>query len=224
MSAAACASSATAGASFASARPDDAVVVADPAPAPSSPRPDPVEAAAEACTVFCAGPLLEAVQLAGVFNDSKTFVDMPLLLDPSAALAQFNTSFPGGSARNATPAALAAFVAAHFGPVGSDVANCTPADFRPLPPRIVEHVEANASRAFALAVNAIWPQLCRKATPDVLQYPSRHTLLATPHPMIVPGGRFRESYYWDSCVACLAAMPPPRAQAELGWGERASSV
>ncbi len=192
--AAGCASLATAGASLFP--PPSAV---GPAPAPAAP-PDPAEAAAEACTVFCAGPLLEAVQLAGLFNDSKTFVDMPLLLEPSAALAQFNASFPDG-ARNASPTALAAFVSTRFGPVGSDVANCTPPDFHPLPPRIVERVQANASRAFALAVNAIWPQLCRKATPDVIQSPSRHTLLATPHPMIVPGGRFRESYYWDSCVA-----------------------
>ena len=44
-----------------------------------------------ACTVFCSGPLLAAVQLAAppLFNDSKTFVDMPLLVDPEAALAAF---------------------------------------------------------------------------------------------------------------------------------------
>jgi hypothetical protein len=32
-----------------------------------------------ACSVYCSGPLLAAVQLSGIFNDSKTFVDMPML-------------------------------------------------------------------------------------------------------------------------------------------------
>lgn len=32
------------------------------------------------CThpVYCTGPLLDAVQRAQIFNDSKTFVDMPM--------------------------------------------------------------------------------------------------------------------------------------------------
>lgn len=33
----------------------------------------------EACSVYCTGPVLEAVQLAGIFDDGKTFVDMPML-------------------------------------------------------------------------------------------------------------------------------------------------
>lgn len=41
----------------------------------------------EACSVYCRGPVLEAVQLAGIFNDSKTFVDMPML-EVSAAWLQ----------------------------------------------------------------------------------------------------------------------------------------
>ena len=28
--------------------------------------------------------------------------------------------------------------------------------------------------------------------------PAQHSLLPLSHPFIVPGGRFREAYYWDS--------------------------
>lgn len=30
------------------------------------------------------------------------------------------------------------------------------------------------------------------------EHPSRHSLLYIPHQFIVPGGRFRELYYWDA--------------------------
>ena len=153
-------------------------------------------AAAAPCAVFCSGSILEAVQLGGLFNDSKTFVDRPLLVSPETAVAAFEAAFP--NPLNASREALAAFVEEYFDSVGSDLVNCTPPDYRPAPPRITRNVQANASLQFALDINAIWPQLCRKATPDVVAAPDRHTLLATPHPMIVPGGRFRESYYWDS--------------------------
>ncbi len=36
--------------------------------------------------IILPGPILEAVQLLAVFNDSKTFVDMPLRTDPDIAL------------------------------------------------------------------------------------------------------------------------------------------
>ena len=157
-----------------------------------------VGTAASSCSVFCQGPILQAVQLSGLFNDSKTFVDRPLLADPAEVLADFNATFPNPD--NITHAALAAFVDQHFGDVGSDVVNCTPGDFQPKPDVIERKIVANASRQFALAVNSIWPQLCRTATEDVETHPSRHTLLPSPHPLIVPGGRFRESYYWDTCV------------------------
>jgi alpha,alpha-trehalase len=42
-----------------------------------------------ACTVYCHGDILEAVQLSGIFNDSKTFVDMPMKEDPEVVNAAF---------------------------------------------------------------------------------------------------------------------------------------
>ena len=38
----------------------------------------------------------------------------------------------------------------------------------------------------------------RKVNISVAKHPERHTFLPREYPMIVPGGRFRESYYWDS--------------------------
>lgn len=51
--------------------------------------------AEEACLVFCEGPLLNAVQTLALFNDSKTFVDMPMRADPQAILDVRSWGPPG---------------------------------------------------------------------------------------------------------------------------------
>ncbi len=43
-------------------------------------------------------------------------------------------------------------------------------------------------------IDALWPLLTRRS-PEPLPHDS---LLPLPHPYVVPGGRFREVYYWDS--------------------------
>ena len=35
-----------------------------------------------------------------------------------------------------------------------------------------------------------------QVVPAVAAFPDRHSLLHLPNPFIVPGGRFRETYYW----------------------------
>jgi hypothetical protein len=32
-----------------------------------------------ACSIYCHGPVLEAIQMSFIYNDSKTFVDMPMM-------------------------------------------------------------------------------------------------------------------------------------------------
>lgn len=51
---------------------------------------------------------------------------------------------------------------------------------------------------WATAVHNIWPQLSRAQSPDVAKSPARHSAIAVPHTFIMPGGRFREQYYWDA--------------------------
>lgn len=58
---------------------------------------------------------------------------------------------------------------------------------------------ANSSvRAWAGSVNQLWKELGRQVAPEVKEHPERHTLVALKHPVVVPGGRFRETYYWDT--------------------------
>ena len=54
-------------------------------------------------------------------------------------------------------------------------------------------------------IEALWPALTRSADKD-----EAGSLIPLPHPYIVPGGRFREVYYWDAYFT-MTGLPPGRA-------------
>ena len=72
-----------------------------------------------------------------------------------------------------------------------------PIDWKPQPKLISRIQDLNYAR-FAQDLNGRWKMLCRKIKAEVEAQPDRYSLLYLPHPVIVPGGRFREVYYWDS--------------------------
>jgi alpha,alpha-trehalase len=149
------------------------------------------------CEIYCSGPILSALQDHYIFgNDSKTFVDSPLKVDPQVVVNNFN-NLP----RPLTNSILQQFSQQHFQPVGSDIISWIPSDWNEVPPLVTRSpiIAKNSTlRNFTLALNKLWLDLGRQPTPDVYANPNRHTLIPTRHPLIVPGGRFRESYYWDS--------------------------
>ncbi|MCH9613831.1 MAG: Periplasmic trehalase [Chlamydiia bacterium] len=54
-------------------------------------------------------------------------------------------------------------------------------------------------------IEEMWHFLCRPMSTKSLY----DTLLPLPHPHVVPGGRFREAYYWDSYFTCLGLKHHP---------------
>ena len=83
------------------------------------------------------GPLFHAVQLAGIFPDSKTFVDAQPRSAPAAIAARY-----AAESRRAG-FSLAGFVAEHFEP--------------PPPPEV--GFEADAARSMEAHIRALWPVL-----------------------------------------------------------------
>jgi len=123
------------------------------------------------------GPLFERVQLEKVFADGKTFADAVPRGAPTAILAAFHREKPAGRD------ALRAFVGRHFDlspPVTSDAGD-----------RDTSDLGAHIAR--------LWPALERQ--PEIPAAGS--SLLHLPEPYVVPGGRFREIYYWDSYFTML---------------------
>eukprot|EP00877_Chromochloris_zofingiensis_P005742 jgi/Chrzof1/15169/Cz09g30050.t1 len=146
-------------------------------------------------------PLLLAIQDARIYNDSKTAVDLVLNQSVADTAAAYNSEL----ANNATPQAVQAFVNAYLAPAGSDLVECVPTDWVELPPDFLPNLNessnapnASSLRDFGLRVHALWNLLCKTQVEDVHDNPERHSLLSLPEQFIVPGDRFRETYYWDS--------------------------
>ena len=118
------------------------------------------------------GQLFHDVQMARVFPDGKTFVDARPKRDPAEIVRLYQAR------RSAAGFDLKVFVAEHFEapkPIGGDY-------------------RSDLSRSMEEHIGALWPVLTRPADqPD-----SRSSLIPLPEPYVVPGGRFREIYYWDS--------------------------
>lgn len=118
-------------------------------------RPPALSPYQRACSVFCQGRLLASLQSAGLWNDSKKFVDMPLTVDPEEVLQAFAESFPSG---NPSRDEIQTFVDQYFWPVGSDSSLWRPEDWEECPPQLC--ALSNASlRSFALDLNDLWLQL-----------------------------------------------------------------
>lgn len=143
------------------------------AQAPSAP----VAASTVATPADLYGPLFAAVQERRVFPDGKTFVDAVPRRRPAAILADYARAGP------LDDTALRAFVLANFDLPDSPAAPPAAAARPPL----AEHIRA------------LWPVLTR---PPLVPR-SGSSALALPHAYVVPGGRFRELYYWDSYFTML---------------------
>lgn len=143
--------------------------------------------------IFCGGSLLDAVQRARLFPDSKHFVDMPLNTEPEIVLDRWARLSEGGEVDDAT---LLSFVSQHFNEPGSELECVYPSDF-------TEKIDSflafrSPFKEWAEQIHGKWPVLTRRVKEYISEKVNRCTLIPLPYPFIVPGGRFRELYYWDS--------------------------
>lgn len=144
--------------------------------------------------IFCRGDLLHTVQMARIFNDSKTFVDMRLQSDEADVLQAFKALGPSA---NISKEQVIKFVNENFHHVGHDLQQWTPLDWRENP-AFIDHIKDKNLKTFASKLNELWKKLGRKITDEARMNPARSSLILVANPFVVPGGRFREYYYWDS--------------------------
>ncbi|MGH8778328.1 alpha,alpha-trehalase TreA [Paraburkholderia sp.] len=121
------------------------------------------------------GDLFVAVQTAQIYPDQKTFVDATPKTDPATILQAYEAS------KNQPNFSLLAFVNQYFTP---------PPDQSVTPP---------AGQTLREHIDWLWPALTRTTT----SAPDYSSLIPLPKPYVVPGGRFREGYYWDTYFTML---------------------
>lgn len=120
-------------------------------------------------------PLFEAVQLNSVMNDSKTFVDCI----PRFSLDEIENAYRVQKGQQDFE--LAKFVADHFD----------------MPPVFGSTYHSNKEQSVEENIRQLWETLTRQPAIE------NSSLINLPFTYIVPGGRFREIYYWDSYFTML---------------------
>lgn len=145
--------------------------------------------------VYCQGDLLDTVQRSEIFEDSKTFVDM-MQINPSSQTLENFERFKRETNNNPTKDDIRKFVDENFIAEG-ELESWSPSDYNS-DPAFLKRIDDTIVRDFAKNLVSIWPTLARKVKRDVIENPDRHSLIPVPNGFIIPGGRFRELYYWDS--------------------------
>src|SRR3989441_9057224 len=130
------------------------------------------------------GSLFSDVQLSGIVPDSKEFVDARPRFDPVVIAARYD------SARRIPGFVLRAFVDQNF----------------VLPQPAGSGYHTVASQSMTEHIKALWPLLTRPAD----SADARSSLIPLPNPYVVPGGRFREVYYWDSYFTMVGLVESGR--------------
>ncbi|MCW5517163.1 alpha,alpha-trehalase TreF [Muriicola sp. Z0-33] len=126
------------------------------------------------------GDLFVDVQMKEVFHDGKTFVDCTPKYPAKVIVEKYETQ------KSKAGFDLRDFVLENF-----EVPVSISSDFKSDPNKsAIEHV------------NSLWPVLKRASD----TYKEGSTLIPLPKPYVVPGGRFREVYYWDSYFTMLGLV------------------
>lgn len=119
------------------------------------------------------GELFNDVQLNGIFKDSKTFVDSIPKLEPGLITEFYKKE------KNKSNFDLKNFINENF----------------ILPSEEIREINLPEKRTMKEHIKFLWDILKRDHKKNVDEY---STLIPIPKPYIIPGGRFREIYYWDS--------------------------
>lgn len=119
--------------------------------------------------------LFAAVQLKPVFPDGKTFPDCL----PLAPLDEIGRAYE--AEKNSADFDLSTFVHRHYS----------------VPKTSSTAYHSDPSQSLEQHIEALWDVITRQPEPET------SSLIPLPFPYVVPGGRFREIYYWDSYFTML---------------------
>ena len=131
------------------------------------------------------GELFEQIQMQRVFPDGKTFVDCIPKVEPDSIMRAYE------EVKGEAEFHLRAFTLAHFD----------------LPPEPASGFQSDPDRSISEHIGSLWTVLTRQADEES---DNASSLIPLPKDYIVPGGRFREIYYWDSYFTMLGLVEDGR--------------
>ncbi|KAL7140526.1 hypothetical protein ABFS83_09G125200 [Erythranthe nasuta] len=129
--------------------------------------------------------------------DPKLYVDLSLKQNLSTTIEAFD-KIKRNENGSVSIDELSGFVEKYLGGAEVDLVYVHPVDFVAEPEDFLPKVKRPEVRDWALEVHRLWKNLSRKVSGRVMEQPDFHTLLPLKNPVMIPGSRFREVYYWDS--------------------------
>ncbi|XP_043935375.1 trehalase [Protopterus annectens] len=147
--------------------------------------------------IYCTGEILKNVQLEKLYDDDKYFVDMKLKEHPDKVLETFMNMTSQTQNGRLTKEQLQQFVNSSFQEPGQEFETWIPTDWSENPTFLGKISDAKL-KVWARELHELWKSLGRKIKEDVKIHSELYSQLYVPYPLVVPGGRFREYYYWDS--------------------------
>lgn len=145
-----------------------------------------------ACTskFFCAGPILDRIQTCPYMTDGKYFVDMASAR-PEADILEDFADMPLKPDRED----LKRFLDKNFHVPGYELDTIILKDYPP-PPAFLKDIPDERISGFGEYIHDFWGTLVRKYNGSKLCEGCQSSLIEMDYPFIIPGGRFREFYYW----------------------------
>ncbi|KAI3501459.1 hypothetical protein L1887_29328 [Cichorium endivia] len=129
--------------------------------------------------------------------DPKLYIDLSLKFDLATVKQAFN-DLPRTDNGSVIASDFNGFLTKFMNGAEEDLEYVKPIDFVAEPEGFLPKVAHQGVRNWALEVHSLWKNLSRKVSDQVLENPQLHTLLPLKNPVIIPGSRFQEVYYWDS--------------------------
>jgi len=123
------------------------------------------------------GDMFKEIQMKSVFPDSKTFADARAKVDPETIMLEYRKR------KNDPDFDAKAFVEEYW----------------EIPSLLSSGFKSDSTKTLTEHIESLWLVLTRDK--DVAQEGS--TRIPLPYSYVVPGGRFREIYYWDSYFTML---------------------
>lgn len=134
---------------------------------------------------------LRVAKLADPFADSKSIVDratkrpLELVLSDLDDLDERDLS------------SIRIFIEKNFHEPGIEIVNAKLTEWSSRP-FFLENIRDERLREFSAHLNETWLHLCKRYDPSLLGHGCVSSHLDMKHSFVVPGGRFREIYYWDT--------------------------
>ena len=134
---------------------------------------------------------LQVGRLANSTVDSKAIVDRPTKQSIDEVFNALE------AIQDNDQEAAIKFVKDYLGEPGSEILKTGPIDWKSSP-QFINDLQSLELKRLGKALNEIWLDLYRKVDPNQFSNGLVTSHLPMIHPFVVPGGRFREMYYWDT--------------------------